>query len=153
LLAQVGGHAAMRFAERLSALDLAPPHAGILRALASGGDVSQQSLATHLDVLPSRLVALIDDLEGRGLVERRNAPEDRRRYALHLTGAGREALEAVSRVAREHQQSLLEALSADEREHLSRMLFRIAEQQGLTPGVHPGFKRLGRPPRRNRQSV
>jgi hypothetical protein len=28
------------------------------------------------------------------------------------------------------------------------MLLRIAEQQGLEPGVHPGFKTLGRGARR-----
>jgi DNA-binding MarR family transcriptional regulator len=144
LLAQIGGHAAVKFADRLAPLKLAPPHAGILRALASSGGSSQQSLATHLDVLPSRLVALVDDLEARGLLERRDNPEDRRTYALHLTDAGREVLESIGRVAREHDQALCAALTPEEREQLSRMLLRIAEQQGLTPGVHPGYRSLGR---------
>jgi DNA-binding MarR family transcriptional regulator len=142
LLAQVGHHAAARFAERLAALDLAPPHAGILRVLGSSPGLSQRTLSATLDILPSRLVALLDELEGRGLVERRNHPEDRRTYALHLSEKGREALQGIARVAREHQESLCAALDEREREQLTSLLLRIAEQQGLTPGVHPGFSRL-----------
>ena len=56
LLAQLGAHAASRFAERLSVLDLAPPHAGILRFVSASGGISQQALAGHLRILPSRLV-------------------------------------------------------------------------------------------------
>lgn len=135
----------MKFAERLrGAVDLTPPHAGILRALTASGGLSQQALAEHLDVLPSRLVALVDELESRGLVERRDHPDDRRTYALHLTGAGRAAVDSIGRVAREHQQALTAVLDAKEQEQLAAMLSRIAEQQGLTAGVHPGFKTLGR---------
>jgi hypothetical protein len=53
-------------------------------------------------------------------------------------------LDSIGRVAREHQQALCAALSAEEREQLAGMLLRIAEQQGLRPGVHPGFRTLGR---------
>ena len=134
----------MKFAERLSPLGLTPPHAGILWALSSSGGSSQQSLAEHLGVLPSRLVALVDELESRGLVERRDNPEDRRSHALHLTEDGRSTLEAIGRTVRAHQESLCEALTATELEQLAALLFRIAEQQGLRRGVHPGFGRLGR---------
>jgi DNA-binding MarR family transcriptional regulator len=144
LLAQVGSHAATKFAERLAPLGLSPPHAGILRVLSAGGGMSQQALCTMLGILPSRLVALVDELEERGFVERRDRSDDRRSYALHLTEKGRQTLEAIGRVAREHDAALCAALSEKEREQLSSVLQRIAQQQGLTPGVHPGFKRLGR---------
>jgi DNA-binding MarR family transcriptional regulator len=144
LLAQVGAHAAAQFARRLSALGLEPPHAGILRIVSSSGGISQQALANRLDIFPSRLVALVDDLEGRGLLERRSNAEDRRTYALQLTDKGRKTLESIGRVAREHDEALCAALTAAERERLAALLLRIAEQQGLKPGVHPGFRRLGR---------
>jgi hypothetical protein len=51
-------------------------------------------------------------------------------------------LEAIGRVAREHQDALLAALSAAERDTLSKLLLRVADDQGLTRGVHPGFARL-----------
>lgn len=142
LLAQVGAHAAARFGERLGALDLSPPHAGILRFINRSGGISQQALATELRILPSRLVVLIDQLEERGLVERRADPTDRRSYALYLTGKGRAAMKAIGRVARDHQEALLAALTGEERSTLASLLARVAEHQGLRAGVHPGFARL-----------
>jgi DNA-binding MarR family transcriptional regulator len=142
LLAQLGAHAASKFAERLSALDLAPPHAGILRFVSASGGTSQQGLANHLSILPSRLVILIDQLEERGMVERRADPADRRSHALHLTDKGMETLKAIGRLARDHQEALLVSLTADERDVLAALLRRVADQQGLRPGVHPGFAKL-----------
>lgn len=142
LLAQVGAHAAAQFAERLEAIGLVPAHAGILRLIDASQGLSQQALGAELRVLPSRLVLLIDDLEHRGLVERRDHPSDRRSHALYLTTKGRDALKAIGRVAREHQAALCAALSDDERTQLAQLLRRIADQQGLRPGVHPGFSRL-----------
>jgi DNA-binding MarR family transcriptional regulator len=144
LLAQVGSHGAAMLAERLAPLGLTPPHAGIFRVLGAEGGLSQQALCRMLGILPSRLVLLVDELQGRGFVERRDSPDDRRSYALHLTEKGRQTLEAVGRVAREHDAALCAALSEKEREQLHSLLKRIADEQGLTPGVHPGFKRLGR---------
>jgi DNA-binding MarR family transcriptional regulator len=147
LLAQVGAHAAAKFAERLSAVNLSPPHAGILRVVHTLGGISQQSLAEHLRILPSRLVVLIDELEERGMVERRADPADRRSYALHLSDKGRDTIKAIGRVARDHQDALLASLSTQERDLLASLLLRVADQQGLRPGVHPGFARLrGRRP-------
>jgi len=143
LLAQVGAHAASKFAARLAALQLAPPHAGIMRILGAQPAITQQALAAALGMQPSRLVALVDELETRGLIERRENPDDRRSYALHLTEKGRATLEAIGRVGREHQQALMAALNDDEQRQLAILLRRIADQQGLAPGVHPGHARLG----------
>ncbi len=144
LLAQVGSHAAGRFAERLARLRLLPPHAGILGVLRKSGGLSQQGLAEVLHMHPSALVAIIDELEERGLVKRQDSLDDRRTYELHLTDKGQVALRDISRVAQEHNESLCAVLSQREREQLTRFLQRIANEQGLTPGVHPGFSRLGR---------
>jgi DNA-binding MarR family transcriptional regulator len=148
LLAQVGAHAAGRFAERLAPLGLKPPDAGILRLLAQSPGASQQELAAMLRIHASRLVAVVDDLEARGLIERRENREDRRTYALFLTEKGSSALADVGRVAREHNDALCASLSAAERGVLSELLARVAEQEGLTAGVHPGYRALGARPSR-----
>ncbi len=142
LLAQVGAHAASQFAERLGVLELTPPDAGILRLLNQTAGISQQELSVRLQIHPSRLVAILDNLEKRRLVERRANPKDRRLYSLHLTEEGREILERIGKVAREHQDALLASISGEERGLLTAMLHRIADAQGLTRGVHPGYKRL-----------
>jgi DNA-binding MarR family transcriptional regulator len=139
LVAQLGAHAASKFAERLSEIKLTPADAGILRILAATPAITQQALATALGTLPSRLVALIDALESRGILERRPHETDRRSHALHLTDEGRSTLQAVGRIAREHQNALLAALSEDEQRQLADLLRRVAAQQGLIPGVHPGY--------------
>lgn len=142
LLAQVGAHAAARFAERLQPLGLTPAHAGLLRLIASSSGASQQQIAHALGAFPSRMVGLVDELQHRNLVERHSNPQDRRSHSLALTTEGRRMLEAIGRVAREHQDALLAALSAAERDTLSKLLLRVADDQGLTRGVHPGFARL-----------
>jgi len=64
-------------------------------------------------------------------------------YALHLTEPGRVTLRKIGSVSREHQENLLAALDETERRQLANLLQRVADQQGLTPGVHPGYARLG----------
>ena len=144
LLAQVGAHGSRRFAERVAAIGLTAPDAGLLRKIASDPGVSQQALAGHLGVMPSRMVALVDELETKGIIERRRSTEDRRNYALHLTERGHQVLGELSRVAAEHEESLCAALSKEERVQLRDLCRRIADEQGLTPGVHPGYRHLGR---------
>jgi DNA-binding MarR family transcriptional regulator len=145
LLAQVGAHAADRFAERLAPLGLKPSDAGILRLLSDGAGMSQRDLASTLRMHASRLVAVVDDLEERGLVARRASAEDRRTHALHLTDRGRATLSDIGRVARDHNEAMSAALTRDETQTLVALLRRIAEREHLAPGVHPGYARLKSP--------
>lgn len=144
LLAQLGAHAAGRFGERVAGLGLNPPDVGLLRMIATEPGRSQRSLAADLGVVPSRVVALIDGLEQKGLVERRRSTEDRRNYELYVSEAGGRALAGVREVAAAHEDDLLAALDGPERRLLAELLGRVAAQQGLTPGVHPGYRSLGK---------
>jgi DNA-binding MarR family transcriptional regulator len=144
LLAQLGAHGADRFGERTRKLGLAPRHAGILRLIGRTPSCNQRELAKRLGVLPSRMVVLIDELADKGLVERRRSKRDRRHYELVLTKKGQRMLENLSRVAAEHEADLLAALSKKEREYLAVLGRKIAEHQGLTADVHPGYRTLGK---------
>ncbi len=143
LLTQLGTHAAQRFGERIVALGLTPPDAGMLRKIASDPGISQQDLAEHLGIMPSRMVALVDELERKGVVKRKRNTEDRRNYALALTQNGRMVLRELSHVAADHEVALCAALSEEEKLQLRDLLRRVAEEQGLKPGVHPGYRQLG----------
>ena len=143
LLAQVGAHAARVFSDKVAEIGLTPPDAGVLRKITSDSGISQQALAEHMGIVPSRMVALIDELESKGLVERQRSREDRRNYALELTEKGRATLGQLSRIATEHEDALCAALNPEERLQLRDLCRRIAEQQGLTPGVHPGYRTMG----------
>src|SRR3954451_10101087 len=102
LLTQLGTYAAQEFARRVAELDLTPPQAGLLRAVAMEPGRSQQAIARQLGTPATRCVARGDDRERRGLVQRRRNPDDRRLYAVDLTDAGRALMARIGRVAREH---------------------------------------------------
>jgi len=147
LLAQVGAHAASQFGGRLARLRLSRPHAGILRLISQSPGLSQQELGRRLAILPSRLVALLDELQEKGLIERRQDTEDRRTYALHLTTSGLKVTEQIGRIAREHDDAICAVLNKEERLKLNALLGRIAQEQKLSAGIHPGYRLMGRKPR------
>jgi hypothetical protein len=49
-------------------------------------------------------------------------------------------LKQIGRIAREHDDTICAALIADDKQQLCFMLRRIADQQGITPGVHPAYR-------------
>ena len=137
LLTQLGTLAHLRLAERLRPLGLHPRHLGMLGHLATAEGSSQQALADALGVHRSAMVALVDDLEARGLAERRRDPADRRAYTLHLTREGRRQFAELREIADRQETELLAGLDPGERRELVELLRRLAASQGLPPGVHP----------------
>ena len=142
LLAQVGTQAAFRFAEKLFELGLLPPHAGVLRVLDTDSGISQRALSKLLSMLPTRVVVLVNELEKRGLVERRQKPEDRRACGLHLTRGGHQVPALIRRIARIHNEQICEGLSDEDRNQLGSLLALIGVRLGLTPGIDAGYRRL-----------
>jgi DNA-binding MarR family transcriptional regulator len=143
LLAQLGHHSASVFADLMASIDLTPPHAGILRAIVANPGRSQQALSAQLGLLPSRVVAFVDELEDRGYVERRRNPDDRRLHALYVTASGKKLMSKIGDLARQQDRLITAGLDAEQRATLHELLAEVAERQGLTPHVHPGFRTLG----------
>ncbi|HEV2362209.1 MAG TPA: MarR family transcriptional regulator, partial [Acidimicrobiales bacterium] len=102
---------------------------------------SQQAMADALQIPPSRMVSLIDELEDKGLVERRSHPSDRRARAIYVTDKGREAAASAMQLAMGHERAVCSSLTQAEREQLIELLLRVAASQGLQPGVHPDLAR------------
>ena len=139
LISQLGFFSSKRFAEALEPVGIGPREFLLLRFVAASGGQAQQALAQRLGVPPSRMVALIDDLEGRGLVERRPDPDDRRVRAVHMTRKGHQTLERAAQVAVEYEQKLCSTLEQGERDKLIDLLQKIQEGQTELRGVHPGL--------------
>jgi DNA-binding MarR family transcriptional regulator len=135
LLSQLGQRATEQFAARIADLDLTPPQAGILRAIAVAPGRSQQALSDELGLAPSRVVAFVDDLEKRSLVERRRNTDDRRLYALHLTEHGGEVMHELAALATAHEAEFTASLTIAQRADLSALLGRLAVGQELGPGA------------------
>ncbi|MET7290280.1 MarR family winged helix-turn-helix transcriptional regulator [Streptomyces sp. NPDC005573] len=94
----------------------------VLAALESDLSLSQQDLSRLLHLDPTTMVALVDEMERAGQVERRRNPADRRRYILRLTDEGRAALERAGRAVDAVEREFLEAVPAEDRERLRALL-------------------------------
>jgi DNA-binding MarR family transcriptional regulator len=140
LLSQLGSDSAQQFTEHLAPLGIQPVHFGLLVHLARTDGQSQQRLADALGIHRNRMVGLIDDLEHRGLVERRQHPSDRRAHAIYLTPAAHELLPRANRVADDQEAALLNEMDAADRATLIALLQGLAEHTGQRPDVHPGLQ-------------
>ncbi|MFE9633035.1 MarR family winged helix-turn-helix transcriptional regulator [Streptomyces sp. NPDC006463] len=124
LLAWHGSVTQARMKKALSTAGLTPRHAMTLMHL-EGGPISQRALAERLEVDPSVLVGILNDLEGDGLVERRRDPADRRRHNVAITVAGSTALGRTNAALDEVEQGLFAGLSAGDQDALRALLARI----------------------------
>src|SRR5262245_35436597 len=93
MLSTLGHAISRRFLRVLEPLELHPREFAVLRAVRANDGQSQQMLASRLHIPPSRIVAIVDELESRRLVERRPDPKDRRLWTLYVTSNGQALLD------------------------------------------------------------
>ena len=135
-ISTIGYALARAFRELLEPLGLDPKVFAMLASVASSEGVTQQAIAERMRVAPSRMVAFVDSLEERGLLERRQNPDDRRARALYLTQSGRDLLGRAFARAAEHEKRLTSDLSDEERRRLLDLLARVGAHVGIPTGVH-----------------
>jgi len=140
LLSQVGIYAARQFAERLSGLDLQPPQFRVMNVVDAAEGLSQQAIAEAIGAPASRMVMIVDELEQRGLIERRTDPSDRRAHALFLTTNGRKLLARARKIAHQHEDEIMRGIGAADRKRLIALLQQVVSQQEIGAGVHPGLR-------------
>jgi DNA-binding MarR family transcriptional regulator len=99
-----------------------------LSYLADHDDTPQQELADTLCMDAKNVVLLLNELEDRGFLIRRRDHEDRRRHRVHITPEGRNALRRAERAMQEVENHVLQALDADERATLRRLLARALHE-------------------------
>jgi len=89
--------------------------------------VSQKRVSDQIAHDPSDIVTVVDILERAGLVARRRDPDDRRRYSLSLTAAGRNTLHRLDVVALEVQDAVLAPLGPSERAAFERLMHVVID--------------------------
>jgi DNA-binding MarR family transcriptional regulator len=119
-------HAQLRLAG-LTAAALAPlgisgRQCAVLIAIDSRVPLSQQEVAGRLGVDRTTMVALIDELEDQGLVQRRRDPGDRRKNVVALTDVGRTTLRQATKASEAAERSFLGSLSDNETTQLKAAL-------------------------------
>jgi DNA-binding MarR family transcriptional regulator len=97
----------------------------ILELAARGDGINQRRLADALQLNPSQVVALVDDLVGDGLVERRPDADDRRNRLIWATEKGLLRFAEARALVDQALDRTLQVLQADERATLHRLLQRI----------------------------
>jgi DNA-binding MarR family transcriptional regulator len=137
MLSQLGLEVTRRFGLLMSKVDLEARQWSVMRAISQAEGQSQNALAEFLHIPPSSMVALIDHLEARGLLERRPDPGDRRSWRLHITPAGRGVIEGAWELAAGFERTLCAGFTSDQRGQLMEMLCHVADNLGLVRGAHP----------------
>ena len=125
LLTQTAMHAHRLVSERLGAIGAHRFDYRVLAAIDERGAMSQASLGRRTAIHTSDLVAHLNDMSARGLVQRVPDPDDRRRNLITLTRAGRAQLRRLARQVARIQDELLEPLSVPERNLLVDLLTRL----------------------------
>lgn len=143
MLSSLGFAVSRRFHKILAPLELEPGEFALLRSVAASEGESQQALATRLHISPSWMVAIVDQLESRGLLERAPHPRDRRVRNLHLTQAGRKLLQRAEQQAIEFDRQVTGSLSKAELRQLGDLLTRVADGLDLRPGAHSALRDRG----------
>src|SRR5437764_10466574 len=96
----------------------------------------QQELVDALCIDAKNVVLLLNELEECGHLVRRRDSQDRRRHHVHITEAGREALEHAARAQEDTEDDVLQALDADERATLWELLSRaLRGAESSSPGI------------------
>jgi DNA-binding MarR family transcriptional regulator len=127
LLKRLGFAAKERSMTAYEQAGLHPYHYAILLVLDEGSRETQGAIADALGYDRGQLVGLLDELEERGLVERRRDPSDRRRHIVRLTPDGKRTLRRLRALARRIEDEFLAPLNDDERATLHALLLRLAE--------------------------
>src|SRR5436309_4192621 len=128
LLKRLGFSAKEQTMKAYEQTGLHPYHHGILTVLGERSSETQGAIADALGYDRSQLVGLLDELEERGLVERRRDPNDRRRHIVRLTGEGKRMLRRLRALATQIEDEFLSPLSEKERVNLHALLLRLAEK-------------------------
>lgn len=118
------------FRQTLGEDGLTPRAFSVLSLVVETPGITQSDLSRHLGIERSGLVAITDDLQRRGYLERRPVPGDRRVQALTPTPAGSAAYDEMLAAIEAHEEKLLGGFDAVERDTLLRLLGKFRTLHG-----------------------
>lgn len=130
LLARAHHWSRERANELLRPLGIVIRHFGLMSVLAAHGPSSQQALARRLAVSPTMVTQIVDEVEARGLAERRPNPADRRSYLVTLTPDGKRKLAAARRVVNKLAAELAAPVGEEGDRELRALLRRLLGMDG-----------------------
>ena len=115
------------FSRRFAALKLSPAQYSALVVIAANPGRKQSEIAGALGIQRPNFVAMMDELERRGLAERLRTPVDRRSRALALTAAGSALVARARRIQGEQEMEVERLIGREGRAQLVAALARLSE--------------------------
>ncbi|MGB3330618.1 MAG: MarR family transcriptional regulator [Thermomicrobiales bacterium] len=125
LLAQAAQIAQRAVNDALASEGVRRYHVAVLSALREFGPSSQAAIGRRCGIDRSDIAAVMGDLQGWALIERRRDPKERRQNIVTLTPAGQERLAHLDQIVGSAQDAILEGLSTTERDDLVRLLTSV----------------------------
>jgi DNA-binding MarR family transcriptional regulator len=135
LLTHTAQHAQRLVGDGFSSVQARGYHYRLLATLQEFGPASQAALGRRSGIHLSDMVAAINELAERKLVERVSDPSDRRRNIISLTAAGKRQLRRLEKRLAETQDELLAPLSPEERQQLTELLSRLLDHHNRRTGT------------------
>ena len=114
------------FNHELASLALSPAQFAVLMTIDTNPGTSQSSVSSALGIQKANLVAVIADLDRRGLVRRRKSDTDGRTYSLRLTPRGRSLLQNAAELQLRHETWVVEQIGSEGRRQLLELLERLS---------------------------
>jgi MarR family transcriptional regulator, lower aerobic nicotinate degradation pathway regulator len=136
LLGLAAMHSDRRVNEELGRVGARKWHFAVLATLDEFGAASQSRLSDLTRVYRSDLVAVLNELAGRGEVERAPDPADKRRNLVRITAVGSRRLRALDKLLADVEDEVLAPLTGDQRAQLSDLLTILVDHHGDREGLH-----------------
>ncbi|HWS38314.1 MAG TPA: MarR family transcriptional regulator [Actinoplanes sp.] len=108
---------------------VSPSQSRAVMVLSRHGEMRLSALAEHLRIAPRSATEVIDDLQNRGLVERRPDPSDRRATLVVLTDRGAGTARAIREARAAEGERLFAHLAPADRAELSRILNELRDSR------------------------
>ena len=128
--------------------DIRPAQFSVLTIIERNPGLTQTKVAEALGIKRTNFVGMLDELERRGLAERRQTARDKRSYALYLTSEGTGLMRKLKPVLKAHESRMIARVGEDGRDRLVELLHEIADGRGRARnGAQVRLSRAARPPR------
>ncbi|MEN7537691.1 MarR family winged helix-turn-helix transcriptional regulator [Aurantiacibacter flavus] len=113
------------FSETFASLELTQKQVSTLWLVAESPGIAQSELGNRLRMDRATAMSIVSRMQERDYLWRERCPADGRKQLLHLTGAGKKALEEAKACIKEHERWLKSRFTPDEVKKLVEMLARI----------------------------
>jgi DNA-binding MarR family transcriptional regulator len=125
LLKRLGMEIKEAYREAFEEVGASPFHYSVLAVLEESPPETQATIADSLGYDRSWLVGLLDELEEKGLIERRRDPDDRRRHLVTLLPAGKQQLAELRAISKRVEDEFLAPLDTEQRASLHALLLQL----------------------------